>query len=241
MLEFLELDSTNNYSLSLLSKSKPSEGTVILAVNQSAGRGQIGNSWESEPGQNITMSVILYPTFLLARLQFKLNQAISLGVLDFLSAYIDSGLKIKWPNDIYVNNKKIGGTLIQNTLTASKIQSTVVGVGINVNQKHFQSNAPNPTSMFLETSKKNIIEVLIPQLCESIERRYLQLRANNFGLLEIDYLHHLYRLQEDALYMRMDSEEIFSGKIVGVTKTGKLMIDHNKGQSFFSLKEVKFL
>ena len=144
--EFEMLPSTNQYAQELLSKSKPVEGTVISAQNQHAGRGQIGSSWEAAPGQNLTLSIILYPQFLAIQHQFQLNQSISLGVRDFIAKYVQKPVKIKWPNDIYVNEKKIGGILIQNTLSGSSIQSTIAGIGINVNQKHFESMLEMKTS-----------------------------------------------------------------------------------------------
>ena len=241
LLSFRELDSTNNYALSLLSKNKPSEGTVISAWKQSDGRGQIGNYWESEAGKNITVSIVLYPSFVTVQEQFVLNQVISLGVVDFLSAKIDRGLRVKWPNDIYVGDKKIAGILIQNSLSQSKIQSSIAGIGINVNQAVFRSNAPNPTSLGLETSSAYELEELLPQLCKAIETRYLEIRSQNFEKVRSDYLNCLYRFQEDALYQRTGTKEVFSGKIVGLTKTGRLILDTKKGEAIFSLKEIKFL
>lgn len=241
LLNFTKLVSTNTYALSLVSKNKPSEGTVISAWSQSGGRGQIGNTWESEAGKNITISIILYPFFIPIRKQFVLNQAISLGVLDFLSNFIDTDLKVKWPNDIYVKDKKIAGILIQNTLSKSIIQSSIVGIGININQTEFRSDAPNPTSLSLESSGGFEPENLIPELCKTIEKRYLQLRALDFEVLKKDYLQGLYRFQEDAIFQRADTKEAFSGKIVGLDDAGRLKIDTNKGESVFSFKEVKFL
>ena len=101
--------------------------------------------------------------------------------------------------------------------------------------------APNPTSIKLETKRENDLKNLINVLCDDIEKRYLQLRANNFSIIQQNYLSNLYRFQEDAIYRRMDNDEVFSGKIVGIDASGKLMIDHPKGQSVFSMKEVKFL
>ena len=236
-----ELNSTNAYALDLLSKNKPSEGTVISAWKQTNGRGQIGSSWESEAGQNITISIILYPKFLPVKQQFRLNQAISLSIYDFISQLIDADVKIKWPNDIFVRDKKIAGTLIQNIISSNNFQASIIGLGINVNQILFQSDAPNPTSIKLETNQESDIKKLIALLCNKIEKRYLQLRSDSYLIIQKDYLNNLYRFQEDAIYQRMDNEEIFSGKIVGIDETGKLLIDHKKGQTAFSMKEVKFL
>lgn len=241
LLHLKELNSTNAYALNLLTKNKPGEGTVVSAWNQTQGRGQIGSSWESEAGKNITISIILYPSFLPIRQQFILNQAISLGIFDFISKFISTQVKIKWPNDLLVRDKKIAGTLIQNILSSNIFQSSVIGVGINVNQVLFKSDAPNPTSLKLETKKEYDVNSLIDLLCSAIEKRYLQLRAGNISILQQDYLNNLHQFQEEAIYQRTDNREIFSGKIVGIDESGKLIIDHKKGQSAFSMKEVRFL
>ncbi len=241
LLQLEQVDSTNSYALELLSKNKPSEGTVISAWNQSQGRGQIGSGWESEAGKNITISLILYPTFLPIKQQFLLNQAISLSVFDFISRFINAQVKIKWPNDILVGDKKIAGTLIQNILYSDNFQTSIIGIGINVNQTLFLSDAPNPTSLKLETKSENELPNLIDLLCSDIEKRYLQLRSDKSSIIEKEYLSNLYRFREDAIYQRMDNDEVFSGKIVGLEESGKLIIDHAKGQTVFSIKEVKFL
>ena len=240
-MQFDELDSTNSYAIELLSKNKPSEGTVISAWNQAKGRGQIGSSWESEAGKNLTISLILYPTFLPIKQQFLLNQAISLSIYDFISRFIKNGVCIKWPNDILVFDKKIAGTLIQNILSSNIFQTSIVGVGLNVNQTQFLSDAPNPTSLKIETNKDFELLNTIELLCGDIEKRYLQLRSDKSGIIQKDYLSKLFRYQEDAIYQRMDNNEVFNGKIVGIEDSGKLIIDHSNGQSSFSIKEIKFL
>ena len=241
LLQLEEVDSTNSYAIDLLSKNKPSEGTVISAWKQTNGRGQIGSSWESEAGKNITVSLILYPSFLPIKQQFLLNQIMSLSIFDFISRFINAEVKIKWPNDIVVKNKKIAGTLIQNILSPNNFQTSIIGIGINVNQTFFKSETPNPTSIKLETNTENDLQNLINLLCCDIEKRYLQLRADHSSIIQKEYLSNLYRYQEDAIYQRMDNDEVFSGKIIGVDESGKLIIDHTKGQSAFSIKELKFL
>jgi len=241
LLHLEEVNSTNSYAIELLSKNKPSEGTVISARKQTQGRGQIGSGWESEAGKNLTVSLILYPTFLPIKQQFLLNQAISLGVFDFVSRFIEAEVKIKWPNDIMVGNKKIAGTLIQNILSSNNFQTSIVGIGVNVNQTFFKSDAPNPTSIKAETKNEHDLKDLIDFLCIDLEKRYLQLRAENSWIIQKEYLSNLHQYQEEAIYQRTDNDAIFSGKIVGVHESGKLIIDHTKGQSLFSMKEVKFL
>lgn len=238
--EFPKLASTNQYATDLLSKSKPSEGTVISTPNQYAGRGQIGSKWESEADKNLNLSFIFYPTFLPIRNQFQLNQAISIGVKECIAEFVPENVKIKWPNDIYIGNRKVCGILIQNTLASSKITSTVIGIGINVNQIDFITNPPNPTSLKLEIGQNLDLEQVRNVLCQKIERRYLQLKANRIQELNQDYLANLYRINQMSLFKRLN-EETFFGKILGVEDSGKLLIENEFGErESFAVKEVKF-
>ena len=237
---FSELASTNEYAKRLLSKSKPLDGTVISTYRQVAGMGQGGSFWESEPDKNISMSVILHPHFINAQEQFILNQAVALGVLDFVKKYINVGAKIKWSNDIYIFDKKIAGILIQNTLISKHIQSSIIGVGININQTIFESDAPNPTSFKLETQKDFDLDELLEMLCWKIETRYLQLKTDATQKLKAEYLENLYRYMEDVLYQLPDGE-IFTGRIIGVASFGKLSLQTQKGIQNFNTKEVKFV
>lgn len=237
---FPELASTNDYATQLTSKSKPSAGTVISTYKQVKGKGQTGSQWESEPDKNISMSLILYPKFVAARNQFVLNQAISLGVLDFVKTYISSEAKIKWSNDIYILDKKVAGILIQNTLFSRNIQSSIIGVGININQTIFKSEAPNPTSFKLETGKDYDLDELLEILCWSMEKRYLQLRTNEVEKIKAEYLDNLYRYMEDSLY-QIPEGEVFQGRIIGIEEFGKLMIESKNGIQNFDTKQVKFI
>ena len=240
LLHFPKLASTNEHATLLLSKSKPPDGTVISTYNQHQGKGQSGSNWESEPDKNISLTFILYPLFLQARQQFLLNQAISLGVKDFTSMYINNGVKIKWSNDIYVNDNKIAGILIQNTLMGQNIHSSIVGIGININQTKFISGAPNPTSFQLENQQNYSLEELTEILCWKIEIRYLQLRKNVVQQLKSDYLDCLYRYMEDALYQEPNGT-VFQGRIIGIEDSGKLMLESKTGLKSYAMKEVKFI
>ncbi len=239
-LHFPFLDSTNAYANELASKSNPSEGTVISTYNQRQGRGQIGSQWLSEEGKNISMSVILHPRFLAIRAQFLLSQAISLGVYDFVSGIVGAQVKIKWPNDLYIGNKKVAGILIQNTLLANQLHTSVIGIGINVNQEFFPSSIPNPTSLQLETGQEFILDELLVDLCQKLDARYLQLKAGRTSELKQAYLHHLYRFMEESLFERQTGE-VFSGQITGVTEQGKLLIDHAEGEEAFDIKALRYL
>ena len=153
------IDSTNSYASELLRQNAPLEGTMIYTFDQHNGRGQRGNTWYSQPNKNATLSYILYPTFLQIEKQFLLNKITCLAVADLMAEIIghskgltqkDKAVQIKWPNDIYVGNKKISGILIENTLRETSIRSSIVGIGININQTDF-TDAINATSLALLT------------------------------------------------------------------------------------------
>jgi BirA family transcriptional regulator, biotin operon repressor / biotin---[acetyl-CoA-carboxylase] ligase len=240
MVELPELPSTNAHAQALLSESSPPLGTVITTFRQTAGRGQIGNQWESEPGKNISLSAILYPDFIEAKDQFQLNQCISLAVFDLVKNCLpDHPVCIKWPNDIYVGSRKIAGILIQNSLINTQIRSTVAGIGININQTTFASNPPNPTSLRLEIGHVFSLEDLVPLLCEYLEGRYLQLKAGKMVPLQHDYLCHLYRFGQLANYLR-SSGETFQGIIQGIDETGRLKVQVGSEIECFDLKEIRF-
>jgi len=141
-----EVNSTNEYAKVLLSKNKPSEGTVIFAHYQTNGKGQFGKTWKSEKGKNLTFSIILYPNFLEAKRAYSLNQAVSLGLKDCIESQ-KIPVSIKWPNDIYYHDKKLGGLLIENGLVGENINYSIIGIGLNVNQTTFSQEIPNPTSL----------------------------------------------------------------------------------------------
>lgn len=239
----VEVDSTNRFAIDwLVSKNKPVDGTVVFTPNQTAGRGQIGSRWESEPDKNINASIIFYPRFLPTQNQWRLNEAVSLAVADFLKLVLPAKLiffiKIKWPNDLYVFDRKIGGILIQNSLAGSQIQSSVVGIGLNVNQQIWLSNPPNPTSIFLETGLEFDPERLLADLCKCLEIRYLQLKTGQPDHRS-EYLENLYRFDEPTIFETADGHS-FSGKITGLTNEGRLRIFDGKQERAFEVKEIRF-
>ena len=238
--DFPRLASTNDYAIELLSKTKPAEGTVITADYQWAGRGQIGSSWLAAAGSNLLMSVIFYPSFLPARESFLLNQIFSLAVSDAVGLLAGSQPAVKWPNDIYIEGKKAGGLLVQNSLQGSRIQWSVVGIGLNVNQQDFDESLPMATSLALTFGRSFDRETLLAGLCKTLERRYLQLRAGEQRIILHDYLNRLYRFGEDGWYGLPSGERLW-GRIVGVDNFGKLRLLHAQGESSYGLKEIVFL
>ncbi len=239
-LHFPALESTNLYALNIISKSNPTEGTAISTYNQLNGRGQIGSKWESQPNKNISLSIILYPTFLKARAGFQLNQAISVAVWEFISTYIDSGVKIKWPNDIYINDLKVAGLLIQNSIQGQQLLSSVVGIGININQAYFSTSIPNPTSLINETQKTFDLDELSGQLFDQVERNYFLLKSGQLKIIQKKYLNALYRLNTPTQFTKSDGHS-FEGIIRSTTEEGKIRIEDEYGtMQTFNLKEVAY-
>ncbi len=223
----------------LISQPDTVEGTVVITDHQTAGRGQRGNQWEAQTGRNLTFSILLQPSFLQAGEQFWLNIALSLGISDWLATYLGNRLTIKWPNDLYVEQRKIGGILIENTLQGYTIAWSVVGIGLNINQTRFQY--PTATSLLNETPNEGnfVLPELFPDLLEAIERRYLALRAGQRDLLKTTYLQRLFRYQEKHEYQA--GGQRFEGYIVGVDEAGRLAVQVDTRLRLFDFKEVEFV
>jgi BirA family biotin operon repressor/biotin-[acetyl-CoA-carboxylase] ligase len=229
--------STNSYALELLTSDTPIEGTVIYTSQQTAGRGQRGNIWEAEPDQNLTFSIILYPSFLDINAHFYLNMAIALAVRDFLVSILGEEVKIKWPNDILYQSQKICGILIENSIRKNVIDKSVVGIGVNINQMQF--NSPLAGSLKKITGRDYLLEPLLVQLLKQVEEKYLSLRNSKYNELKIKYLRSLFRYQERAWFQQ--SEELFEGEIIGVEESGHLRIQANNQLLRFDFKEVSFV
>lgn len=231
-----ECHSTNTLLLDLAQKTSQPEGTLVITNKQTQGRGQRGNGWETAEGKNLTMSLLLKPTFLSVKDQFYLTIAVSLGVHDFLDERLLKVVKIKWPNDVMVDEKKITGILIENTLAGEKLQQSVVGIGLNINQQLF--SVSTATSMTLETKKEFDLSVELNGLMEKLEKRYLQLRSGKTAELKEAYLKNLFRIDEEHTFTA--NGQSLTGKIEGVDESGKLKINSNGQVAYFGLKEISF-
>lgn len=233
-----ECHSTNDEASRLIESSTNTlEGTVVITDSQTSGRGQRGNTWVSEPGRNLTFSIVIKPTFLSVQDQFMLNKAFSLGLYDYLSVTLKATTKIKWPNDMLVSDKKICGILIENQIQGQNIQNTIVGIGLNVNQESFAM--PTATSMKVFEGEDFLLENVLEGLLSCLEIRYLQLRSGNLDELNRDYLSALYWLQERHLFKKAD--ELFEGEITGIDAFGKLKINVDGTTEYFDLKQIQFL
>lgn len=240
IVRLLCVDSTNDYLKKELANSTPlPEGTVILADEQKAGRGQQNNIWYSEPGKNLTLSLLLKPTFLLISQQFVLNKAISLAINEVFRTIIGNGVRIKWPNDIYVKNQKIGGVLIENILQGNTWKHAIIGIGLNINQEIFPPEAKNATSLIKILHARYDLEILLAQLCSSIEAWYLKLRTDKIKDIGDAYINQLYRFREEAFY-KVD-KTVFKAKIVGVDASGLLQLNDGVNTNSYNIKEIEFL
>lgn len=236
-----EVDSTNNFLKNTLSNSKPlPEGTVIMAESQYAGRGQQQNRWHSDAGKNLTFSILLKPSFLVISEQFDLTRAISLGVYDALYPLLGNGLKIKWPNDIYYNDMKLGGMLIENAIQGNQIKHSIIGIGLNINQENFPESVPNAASIKQILQRDYDLRQILSDICSHIEAWYLKLRGEQADVIRKEYLSRLYWLGENKRFRV--SELDFDGTIEGVKDNGLLVVKNNKGEKLeFNFKEITFL
>jgi BirA family biotin operon repressor/biotin-[acetyl-CoA-carboxylase] ligase len=228
-------NSTNTAAAEWSDKPGVAEGTVVISHDQEAGRGQRGNSWESEPGKNLTLSIILYPKISPTDF-FNLNLAISLGVYDTLATLCPDRLAVKWPNDIILNNRKVCGILIENTITAGLIARSIAGIGLNVNQEQFQFNTAS--SLQKETGRAYDLNQLLAALLHAVEIRYMQSKTAPLEL-RTDYLNAMYWRHEPHRFSA--NGKVFEGSIEGIDENGKLQVGVGVEICSFGLKEITYL
>jgi BirA family biotin operon repressor/biotin-[acetyl-CoA-carboxylase] ligase len=240
ILRLTETSSTNEYAVQLIRNKRPAEGIVIRSENQTHGRGMDTNTWESEEGKNLTFSFIIYPRFLAVEKQFILNQAIALALIKFVSQKVPSHrVTVKWPNDIYINEKKVCGILIQNSILGHSIDSVIAGIGLNVNQNLFKSAAPNPISLSMISGINYSLDELLEELCQLLDQRYHQLMSGETDKLNEEYLQNLFRINEWHKFAIRGIE--CDAKITGISSYGQLMLVDNKSNEFVcDVKEVKY-
>ena len=233
--------STNAYAAEMANQGSMPEGTIVIAHAQTEGRGHDTNTWESEPGKNLTLSMVLYPRFLPAGRQFILTKVVALGVRETVSQLLPHHIiAIKWPNDIYIDDRKVAGILIQHSIMGSGIDNTIVGIGLNVNQVKFLSDAPNPVSLRMISGHDFDLQEVLELLRRNIDKYYELLQSRHFGQLDKAYLEHLYRI--NALSKFRKGESIIEAQITGVSAYGQLMMETREGDFLkFGMKEVEFV
>ncbi len=236
--EIAEIDSTNKYAEKFINSGTITEGSVIYTHKQTAGIGQAGNTWESEPFMNLTASMVLYPVFLIPAHQFYLTMVVSLAVCDTVDFFLDDEhAEVKWPNDIYCGNRKIAGLLIKNQVMGTEISTSIVGLGLNINQTVFR-NAPNATSLKLLTGSNFEIEKVLSKWHSTVAEYYDMLKSNRKELYR-RYLSKLYLKDIKANYL-IDGEEV-TATITGIGIHGQLVLTDNQGKRYeCGLKDIVF-
>lgn len=236
-IELGSVDSTNNYAMALAIAGKATHGTLVFAHDQWAGKGQRGRSWNSSPGANIILSAVLEPVAPLGS-AFGLSAAVALAARDFFTAHALSAVTIKWPNDIYWNDRKAGGILIENHLQGDRWAFSIVGIGININQVEFPETARNPVSLRQITGRIYDAPLLARELGHYLDGRYTQWETGGIsGLLEA-YNTFLYRRGREVR-LRKDNA-VFTTRIERVTPHGEL-ITRDVLDRCFSFGEVEWV
>jgi len=240
IIHLSEVISTNSYAKDLLQEEKPAEGTAIVTDYQTAGKGQDPNTWESEAGKNILMSMIFYPDFLDVARQFSISMAVALGIMDFLADLLPGKkLFVKWPNDIYVDKEKIGGILINNEIMGNSFEHVIAGIGININQNTFSKEIPNPVSLSSLTGKQYSLKDVTLRLCDCVMGRYEQLKEATFDHIRAEYHKNLLGMGAWREYSWQN--EKITAKITGVNEFGKLCLETDGAMIECDLKEIVYL
>ena len=239
-VKLLQVDSTNNYLLQRAHEMP--DQTVVYTPCQTAGRGQKGNRWLAEPGMNATFSNLFKPDHIPAREQFCISEAAALAVAQVLGELSGEPITVKWPNDIYHRNRKICGMLIENSLQGRQVEHSVIGIGININQREFDPYAPNPTSLALVTGHDHDVEHVMRLVCERMEQLLARVEHEGTQILHRDYLSVLYRFDgQEYTFLLPDGTE-FAATIVDVAPDGMLALRHAADGAIhhYAFKQVAF-
>ena len=224
-----ETDSTNRWL------KDHGEGTMVVATDyQTAGKGCGSNAWESERGKNLTFSMLIHPDGIAAREQFRITEVVSVALCRTLQPYIYNKVEIKWPNDIYVGDRKLCGILIENRLQGNVIVDCIIGIGLNVNQRVFLSDAPNPVSMYQLTGQETDREALLADFLQTFDQEW-QNKTNGSEYREL-----LYRKGKDGLYEAKTGR--FVARLADVLPDGRLLLVDEEGKEHaYAFKEVSFI
>lgn len=236
IIKLPKVDSTNTY-LSQIQRTLP-EGSIVWALDQTKGRGQSDHKWDSQSNKNLTFSILMNPVFLQAYEQFYMSKVVALAVSDFISLHTDN-VSIKWPNDIYVADKKVSGILIENVIERANIKQTIAGIGININQEKFAGHIPNPVSLTQITGKTYDIEECLLEVSDLLSYRYAMLKNKELATIDKNFDETLYQYHKLCKFNA--NGEVFEGSITGVEATGELLIKDKSGKTRKYLhKEVEF-
>ncbi|CAM1353187.1 biotin--[acetyl-CoA-carboxylase] ligase [Tenacibaculum insulae] len=234
------IDSTNSFLKDMAAKVSVDNFTVVVAKTQTSGRGQMNANWQVEEGKNLTFSVFCEFLKLKAADYKYLNYSVSLSVFEAVKGLKLPQLKIKWPNDILSENKKIAGVLIENTLSLNKISSSIIGIGLNVNQNSFSDDLPNASSLKIILGKEFDLDFLLDKIINCLKTNLKLLENKEYLALEEKYLNVLYKKNVPSMF-KTSQNILFMGKIIGVSAMGNLQIElENETVKEFGIKEVSF-
>lgn len=235
-----ETESTNNYIKNeLLTESKEDDIIIVSTDHQTAGKGQRGNNWESEKGKNLTFSILFHPTDIEANQQFIISQFTSLAIKDTLSQYTKD-ISIKWPNDIYWKNKKICGILIENSLIDTTIASSIIGIGLNINQTEFTNKVPNPISLKQITGNDYDLDKVLHEIIDRISLYYNKIDKNGSEDIAKRYKNSLFR--HEGYHTYNDGTHNFMARIKDIEPSGLLVLEMEDGSVHkYAFKEIKYI
>lgn len=233
------LPSTNAYAQELLSQRVP-DRTVVWAMDQSAGRGQTGNTWLSEPGSNLTFSLILYPELPATEI-FLLSKVAALALHGCVSELLSQAeVQIKWPNDLLINGRKAAGILIENQLQGGRISSSVIGLGLNVNQQVFPPElVGRSSSLARESGQWHEVEAVLARLLDHFDGLLARLAAHQWAWLDRQYLDRLYGYQETVWVE--ENGHLSQRELIGVEKSGRLALAQAGKVAYYDIKAVRLL
>jgi len=232
--------STNDMAAKKLRSGDLEAGDIVITDHQYAGRGQRGNSWDSNATENLTFSVVLKPFFIPPSENFYLNIMTSVTIIEVLKNMIAKGFRIKWPNDIMYEGQKLGGILIENNIQSGRIRNSIIGIGLNVNQTIFNP-AIKATSMKLIFDNTFELNTIFNKIIHQFEYEYLRLKSGKGDELKSRYITNLYWLNEEHLFLSSKSSEKFQGVIKGIDESGRLRVEFKGITGIFNFKEITYL
>lgn len=238
IIKLEQTESTNRYASFLLKNNQIENGTIVRADYQTSGTGHSGSKWESDSGENLLFSIVLTDCHIEIENHFYLSKFVCIALCKYVRDYIPDTY-IKWPNDIISNHNKISGILIENSVMQSQIKTSIIGIGLNVNQELF-SKKTNATSLKLEIKDQLDLNDILQSMLTYFDNELQLLLDNNFKKLDRQYIDMLFRYNIWAQYKMKD--HVFKGKIIDIAPTGELVMENEKGEIlYFGFKEIVFL
>ncbi len=232
------VDSTNNYAMAMVQKKAVNSGDAVFAMEQTSGKGRRGKSWKSKKGENIILTIVVQMQWLPVQQQFQLSMAVALACHNFFSKYIKENIKIKWPNDIFINDRKAGGILIENVIQGNLWQWAVIGIGLNINQISFEKEKLNAVSLQQLTDKNYDVLQLANELHKIVLKRLEVLQSGQINNMLKEYNENLFARNQ---VVKLKKENIvFETKITGISESGELLTKDAIERSF-GFDEVEWM